>query len=77
MLYAVDKQGNVVQPGDKLIDFRGEEWTFRRPLSSTDPGHAGKVMVERPRPGTSTVLRVFYATVFGLVVHADLPVRRA
>ena len=54
-----DLQGNNPERGDKLTDFRGNEWTFLEVTRPKTPGRSAKVLVQDDL-GT----REFYSTVF-------------
>ena len=63
--------GKLVNPGDELIDFRGEVARFMKAVDPTVPGRSGKVEVATwSGPGGR---RILYANVFGLVVREETP----
>lgn len=53
----VDKNGNVVKAGDKLVTFRGEAAKFVRVVQAPTPGKSGKI---------ETTLGVHYPQVYGV-----------
>ena len=61
---AITKEGKKVKQGDKVTNFRGEEWTFLDATRANDEGHDGKVYVER-----DGWKQEFYARVFELTVR--------
>lgn len=64
-LVAVDKEGNVVEPGSEVIGSQGEPRTLLRATRANGTGYDGKVRVRMP-DGSE---RVYYARVFGLEVR--------
>lgn len=57
--------GRVVQAGERLTDFRGDEWFY---VSCYPSRGEGTVVVSEPgtRPGDPLVQRVFYPSVLHL-----------
>lgn len=59
--WVFDKDGNEINKGDTVTDFRGETATFQGVERGPEGHKSAKVMVEE-RPGS------YYAQVFGLKV---------
>lgn len=61
---AKDKDGNVVEPGAEVIDFRGDPAFFRAATRPNGGGKDGKVRVKQPGLPESE----YYASVYDLTV---------
>jgi len=62
--YYPKKMGQLVNAGDTVIDFRGQEWEFVKATRITEIGKSGKVIVK----DKFNRQREFYAHVFELSV---------
>lgn len=62
-----DKEGNIVNVGDTVTDFRGEDWVILHATPS-DGHREGKIYAQRK---DSEHKRECYASVFGLTVTLE------
>lgn len=61
--------GQPVNPGDEVVDFRGDTYRFVRAIDVTVPGRSGKVEVATFAGMLHR--RTLYASVFGFVVKDE------
>jgi len=62
----LDRKAQIL-PGNTIIDFRGDEWVFRKVTRGATPGRSAKVLVTAQ--GSD---REFYSTVFpGLEIISE------
>jgi hypothetical protein len=66
MMTVTDKNGRVVQQGETVTDFRGDQWTFQYATRAALPGKSGKVVVQ-----ANGATREFYDRIFGLSVTGE------
>lgn len=66
-LIATDANGNIVKPGDRVTDFRGDQAIFVKATRAPSDGRTGKVEVTG-QAGEGTLPREYYMGVFNLTV---------
>lgn len=73
MIVARDKDGNVVNKGDIIKDFRGDEWRFDHGTLALDAHKSAKVTVWCLEPDLKTAFakREFYDHVFDITVNKE------